>query len=855
MLAFLKKIFAVVLAFFQTLVFNVSYGEYVDPQIIPDAPTQLINDIDGDTTLDDSIKLASQLDDVVQAYYTDAERSAFRMENADMVLTHDLTAKSKDATLTDKNGNVYVADSLDTYYVSNGRKYYSSSSSDNGRINAIRIGEYYTESHVRDLDFKSDKFKVDKTYHLYGDRVFSQLSLYACEATTALEEFGSEVKIAKNSVAAIQFEDKDGAGTDVASLDGASARYVAFDIKDAGIVGFIVPADGSTKTLSVEEDGDNYIVRQVANYTAGTGINKHDETGGYDLNCVTFGFRLYTDVTHSFDGVEEQAYIEQNPLEDITVNGGTADGRYLGYEALRGTYTFAMKGTDFNAAYNNPDFHFTMPFSITCDSTDRDVFIRTNGDNGCLEAGAILDDKGVLVPIAVQVDKNFQGDGGEPFYSVKDYQYGDCFFPLSLKAGETLEMIVLNVYQNWGHAPLKQLSGIEFHVSYYHLSTGTTESNCIAPYFVYGRDGWTLPDFRTRSGIMWDSQPQFNSVGILKFVTYNKKALGVFDAGQVVSEYKGATVNSSGLNYSDIVSTYESDCGSYTYTLRHVEFPQTDENRTYYEVEIDFNREITFDNFKRDFDLFYFDGRYVNFNKLGYLDSDNNYAVADVSTVKDKYYTLGDEHPYWGFYDITDDTADQLENYFGCNFAMLIRDSEVIVDGTEQNIAFAVRDSSSKSLTSGSLTLDAEEISFMPGDSIKLNLVLLPWGTGTEEDDSRVRAVREDSAIKPVKVTTITGEIEDDALVPTVRADNGVAEINVQGGRNYNVIRFNGFENLECPEIYVKSGNEWVAATVNSVNGYDGYTVHYNEDGTYGFSFTYLTDSPDTQHSFRIVQQ
>lgn len=855
MLDCLKKMFAVIIAFLQTLIFNVSYGDYVEPQKTPDSPTQIINDIDGDTTLDDSIKFASEMDDVVQAYYTDAERSAFRMENADMLLTHSLTTKKKNATLTNKDGGVYVADSFDTYYIAGGKKHYSSSSKDDGRINAIRIGEYYTEVHVRDLDFKSKDFKVDKTYHLYGDRVYSQLSLYACEATTALEEFGSEIAIAKSTVAAVEFKDKNGVGTDVTALDGASVQYVAFDIKDTGVVGFIVPADGSTKALYVEDDGESYIVRQVANYTAGIGINKNDETGGYDLNCVTFGFRLYNDQTHSFDGIAEQAELERNPLDGITVNGGNAEGKYIGYEALRGTYTFAMKGVDFNFGYQNPDVHFALPFSITCDENDRDIFIRTNGSNGCLEAGAILDSTGTLVPINVQVDKNFQGDGGEPFYSVKDYQYGDCFFPLSLKAGETVEMTVLNLYQNWGHAPLKQLSGIEFHVSYYHLSTGTTESNCIAPYFVYAKDGWTLPDFRTRSGVMWASQPQFNSVGILKFVNYNKKALGFIDAGQVYSEYKGATINSSGLNYSDIVTEYESDCGSYTYTLRHVEFPQTDENRTYYEVEINFNRDITFDNFKRDFDLFYFDGRFVNFNKLGYLDSDNNYAVADVNTVKDKYYTLGSDSPYWGFYDITDDTADQLNNYFGCNFAMLIKDSDIIIDGTEQNIAFAVRDSSSKSLTSGSLTLDAEEINFKPGDSIKLNLVLLPWGTGTEEDDSRVRAVREDSLIKPVKVTALTGEAEEDALVPTVRAENGVAEITVTGGRNYNVVRFNGYEKLECPEIYVKNGDVWERASVNSVNGYDGYTVHYNEDGTYGFSFTYMTDSPDTVHSFKIVQK
>ncbi len=854
MSAFFTKIFAVILAFFQGILFNVSYGDYVEPEAENKPTTEIVNNIDGDSNLSASIKYAAEIDDIGQGYYTDAERSAFRMVNGHMVLTHDLTASVKDATLTDTEGNVYIADSFDTYYISGGKKYYSSSSNDDGRVNAIRIGEYYNEVHVRDLDFKSDDFKVDKAYHLYGDRIYSELSLFAVEATTALEEFGSEIKIDKSTVASVQFKDKNGVGTDLAKLDSTSVEHVAFDITDAGVVGFIVPSDGSTKALCVDDNGSEYVIRQIANYTAGTGINKHDETGGYDLNKVSFGFRLYTDNTHSFDGVAKQAELERNPLEGITVNGGNANGAYLGYEALRGTYTFRMDGTDFTTAYNDPGRQYTMPISITCDNSDRNIFIRTNGDNGCLEAGAILDNSGTFVPVAVQVDKNFQGDGGEPFYSVKDYQYGDCFFPLSLVAGETLDLTVLNLYQSWGNMPLKQISGIEFHVSYYHLSTGTTESNCIAPYFVFGKDGWTLPDFRTRSGIMWSTQPQFNSVGILKFVTYNKKALGFIDAGQVYSEYKNAQIDSVGPIYSDITNTYESDCGSYTYTLRHVEFPQTDENRTYYEVEINFNREITFDNFKRDFDLFYFDGRYVKFNKLGYLDSDNNFAVADVNTTRDVYYTLGDQSPYWGFYDVTDDTADQIANCFGCNFAMLVKDSKIIADGTEQNIAFAVRDSSSKSLTSGSLTLDVKEITFKPGDSIKLNLVLLPWGVGTEETDSNVRAVREDSGTNSVKVTAITGTLEDDALVPTIRVDNGVGEIHVTGGRNNNVVRFNGFTELECPKIYVKNGDSWIEATVCSEKGYDGYGIHYNDDGTYGFSFVYTTDKPDTQHAFKVVQ-
>ena len=119
--------------------------------------------------------------------------------------------------------------------------------------------------------------------------------------------------------------------------------------------------------------------------------------------------------------------------------------------------------------------------------------------------------------------------------------YGDTIFPLRFKENEESQFTVLNLYQNWGKYPLKQLSWIQFHVSYYHLSTGVTESNCIAPYYVYGKDGWTLPDFRGASGIMWSGQPQFNSVGRLYFLSYiNSKGK------KVMTEYTDSYIRSSG---------------------------------------------------------------------------------------------------------------------------------------------------------------------------------------------------------------------------------------------------------------------------------------------------------------------
>lgn len=846
----ITKIFAAILSFLQLVFCGIGYGEFGEIEKPEKEETEIVNSIDGQTNMAESIKFANDVENKAQAKYIDADRSAYEMKNTDMIFTHSL-GKKNSATITDLEGNVFVADSFDTYFIDgSGKTYYSSNSSSEGRVNTIRLGKYYYECHVRDFDGKSKDFKVDKTYHLYGDRLYNQSTLFACEATTNLQEFGSIIKIPADTVASFQAKDRSGVSINTTG-ETATLEYVAFDIKNVGIVGFIIPSDGSTKLVSLHLEDGYYVLKQIANYTAGTGINKNDETGGYALNNVTFGTRIYTDKTHSFEGIEKEAYLERNPLADISVDSSCSGARFLGYDALRGAYTFTMNGTDFTTAYNNPEWQFKAPITITSDENDRTFYIRMFGTNGCLEAGAILDDTNTLVPIDVEVCKNFQGDGGEPFYSIKDYQYGDSFFPVSIKASETLSFTLLNLYQNWGKFPLKQLSSIEFHVSYYHLSTGTTESNCIAPYFVMEKDGWLLPDFRTRSGNIWPEQPQFNSVGILKFVNYTPKVFGLINTKTVLSEYVNAEISSVGQTYSDITQNYISDCGSYEYTLRHVEFPQTDENRTYYTLEINFLRDVDFKNFKRDFDLFYFDGRYAEYDKAGYLDENNNPVSVDVNKgIATKYYTLGSESPYFSFFDVSAEAEHQIEDRFACNFGLIVRDSEMVIGGEKSNIPLAFREQSTNEKSSGALTLDAKKVSFKAGDSIKMNLILLPWGVGYEETDAQVLTVREDSALKPVTVTATKGIVKEDKLVPTIVCENNEAAFSIIGGRNNIAVRVDGLTSLECPEIILNGEKVELASS----NGYDGYSVFYNDDGTYSFSFVYEAKDPDTEYTFEVKQ-
>ncbi len=848
-----KKILAIILIVTNVFIFTscgTDKGIDIPDFVFNGESASVVNDISGDTSLDDTIKYAAKVNDVAQSYYGNTDRTSYVMKNKDIALVHTLDAKKNSATLYDNDGKILLEDTFEsTYLDAEGNVYESAKSETEGRVNTTRLGEYYRECHIRDFSF-NETVKVDKTFHLYGDRLYAQFSLLSAEPLRDIIYFDASVKIKKENVNSFIIKDSDGVHNSIDSNMmmhvNNTVEYAAFDVKDAGVVGFIFPVD-KNYTVIIQESQDYYTVTVYYDDEKSFSVNDINGEGGYDNDYLTVGFRVYADKTHSFDAIDREAEIENNPLTEITVNGGNGEGQFLGYDSLSGAYLFSMKGTDFNYAYQNPDLQYSMPVSIENTSYDRNIYIRSKGDNGCLEAAALLDDTNTLVPVNVQVCKNFHGDGGEPFYSVKDLQYGDSIFPVSLKADETLNFTLLNLYQNWGKFPLKQLSSIEFHIPYYHLSTGTTESNCIAPYFVFGKDGWTLPDFRTASGNMWKDQPQFNSVGILKFMTYRDGKKDVY------SEAVHSDIASVGQTYSDITNTFCSDDGSYKYSLRHVEFPHTDENRTYYSLNVEFLEDKIFSNFRKDFDLFYFDGRFVQFDKISYLDAENKSVAKDVDTSKKiQYNVLGDDAPYWGFYDVIDEKAEELEKGFGANFAMIIKDSNIILDGKTADIPFVFRESSDKNISKGALTLDVKEMSFKKGDTISIDMILLPWGTGTEKSDEQVLAVREDSVLKPVTVTAKTGTVVRDSYIPVLNCKNNVAEFTLSGGMNNIAVRVNGFTSLRCPDVYIKTGDSWEKVDLASINGYDGYTVYYNEDGTYGFSFVYTAESPDKEYTFKV---
>lgn len=926
--------------------------------------------VNNDSSLSKTFAYANSIANRVQGFYTNEARTSYALQNTGMSLVHRLSGTDKlvVSAISNSKGVAYATDTLDVYVKDlNGNVFFAGESFEEGRMNTTRLGYYYYETHIRDLEFaktnshvnyektsvielgehwgsnqmskpvykksvlkvkaentvdpyvfvnnlsipaedynailiemkatgnttegdlyfytgrtqgfnaqqrasfkinsdgkyhtylvdltssgidkenlngvrfdmgvsvgdefeiksvkavKTNKdtisYKVDKTYHTYSDKMHQE---YTLVKTTDGEnydfsEFGVELKIPKDNVLEYKIS---------YAQDNKTVEYVAVIVKEAGVIGFIMPVDSVGYNVTVTEEAGYITVRQFCR----DGV---------------IGSRVYNDESQNYDGIIAAAYEERNPLTEITVKSEkTVNAKFIEYDTMRGSYKFTCRGTDFSTAYyKKPDYHYTTGVTIQNKfSQDRKLYMWMTGESGALECATVTDSEDRLMPIPVQVSKNFSGEKEEPFYDPNDVGYGDSFIPLDIEAGQTLEYSLHHLYQNWGVYPLKQISSIQFHISYYHLSTGVTESNCIAPYYVFGKDLWTLPDFRGCSGNMWAAQPQYNSVGRLRFVSYMNK--GLIEG----TEYTGTIIHSAGPTYADIEYSYISDCGSFKYTLRHVEFPQNDENRTYYTLSLEFLKDLSIKDVKNNFTLFSFDGRSESYGKMSHTNENGDVVYKDIDKTEafKETVNIGNENPFFSYYGLNNsDTAIM-------NFAYIMKDYDIQINGKEWNGDFALRNIFDGALNYGEISLMEDDVTFKKGDYINIDFILLPWGDGIADTDENVQYVRQDSVFNPVKITATKGTVVEDEYIPQVLAADNTAEFKLSGGRNRIVVKIDGMRSLNGIFVQEFTDGEWGDYSFQK-NEYDGYQIIYNEDGTYSYAFVVEIDETGKERMFKVT--
>ena len=84
---------------------------------------------------------------------------------------------------------------------------------------------------------------MGRNLNVYSDKMHRVIRLIAKSDVKNIAEVGMITKISKNTVDKLIIKDKNGIHDTLDSVDMASVEYVAFDIKNVGIFGYIMPAD------------------------------------------------------------------------------------------------------------------------------------------------------------------------------------------------------------------------------------------------------------------------------------------------------------------------------------------------------------------------------------------------------------------------------------------------------------------------------------------------------------------------------------------------------------------------------------------------------------------------------------
>ena len=743
---------------------------------------------------------------------------------------------------------------------------------------------------VQVSDGGAPNVRMDRNLHTYTDKMYQTIRLMALTEVNNIAEIGMVTRIAVDKVNSLVVKDKNGTKNTIDGIDWDSAEYIGFDIKDAGVFGYIMPDHAPSGKMTVTLEGDYYVILQTTvpeNGTlkapipatsntdkvvvdfVGTSIDPYHSESEFD-----FGQRIYTDDSHDLDKFVCEAEIERNPIpsENIVIDETKSPGStYDGYDPLRGIYCFTVKeNVNFHQGYYyQQNKHCPVSFKITGDDKDRSIYVLAYTFATSIECAAILDKNDMMLPIPLEVSKNFSNEFEEPIYAWGDIRYSEVRFPMVVGAGESQELTVLHLYQNWGQYPLKQLSSIQFFAPYYHLSTGCSESNCIASYYVYNKDLQTLPDHRAMSAPIWDYDPQHTQGGYHYWLQYTDSE-GNFYA----SEDKINIIECAGPTYAEIDLTYLSDDGKIKVTYNHMEMPQTDENRTYYQMNYEVLEDVSFKDFSRDFSFYSAHGLGGNYNHIGYLDENNKSQIVDTGKDgKETVYKLGKDAPYFDMFEITEGSG--KDDYV--NLSFMIFSYDFTIGGQKMDPGFVIID---KNYTVR-LSLDLGEVTLKKGDTFTINAILMPWGSqetnyNSRTPDKNVLDVIKYNIKNPLKVTPIeNAEVIESVFLPKVKSTNGKsAEFTISGGKGNTTFRVYGFEKLTAPKLYelverevfdedgkMSTYTEWVLVDVSSAytpdsygnaHTYDGYAVHYDSDGTYSYSFVTTMNGGNHERTFRV---
>ena len=153
---------------------------------------------------------------------------------------------------------------------------------------------------------------IARSFNAYSDKMHHVIQVSALTETNNIASVGMVTKLSADTVEKLIVKDKNGTHDSLEGVDWATVEYIGFDIKDAGIFGYILPYDNNSGTLSVTLSEGIYFIEQ--NCTPKDGTIKPSEEGTNNANDLFMGQRVYTDDNHTFDEFLYEAECERNPV-------------------------------------------------------------------------------------------------------------------------------------------------------------------------------------------------------------------------------------------------------------------------------------------------------------------------------------------------------------------------------------------------------------------------------------------------------------------------------------------------------------------------------------------------------------
>ncbi len=537
---------------------------------------------------------------------------------------------------------------------------------------------------------------------------------------------------------------------------------------------------------------------------------------------------------------------EEPPLPDSAFKTLVGEVPFR-YDHRKGCYVVGThtSGSFQKEFYETPNKYETATFSLANDAVRRKIYICHESAIGgaIVEGGVVLDKEGQVMPIVVQISKNFAGEKEEKFYNPRDTPFSETFFPLYLEPGETVTLSSLHLYQNWGRHMTKHWSSLGAWMDYFHSSTGVTETTCYVPFKFAGLGGVSIADFRAMSQeAFWSGQPQHDNLAGHSFLSF-------FD-GKTWQHlvYEGTVYRSTGPNWFDIQLNYLSADGSIRVRVDTWETPQVDELRSFFRARYEVLKPLSIDNAQANFRFLEITSaiqhlRFTRFAANGIPDLKLDSAQAPFPI---KGHPLPTTNAYLALYG-------DSEKHRGSN-AVVIREfsgprhitpAASVQWGTYQGRLPHDRAPNTRLL----LVPDAQTLQLKPGDVFEIDGYWLPYGPLENAETPRGELALYGSG-QPCAPKVTEGELV--SHLPTViKAKNNRAEFSIKGGRDLIPVIVTGLTTWQHPRLWKKENDQWRLLSHARNTEHDGYQVFCEKGASYGAVF--LVHSNNQAQTLRVT--